>query len=309
MEVLTQSQLLAKHVKWAKVIGVEAIENALESAGISKGDIKFLVVCTSTGFTAPGLTAHIVNAMGLSPSIQRADIVGMGCHAGLNGVQTAANWAQSNRGLHAVVLCCEICSAAYVWDSARPTIGVSVVNSLFGDAAAATVVLCPPHTVYRTTSKCYVHPTLIAFESYIIPNSLEALYFDWDESHGKYSFILSPTVPYDMALSAPHLISALLAKTRVKQSEIKHWVVHSGGKKVLDCALYSLNLCKYDVRHTLSSLQDLGNVSSGAFIFAYKRLVEEGRMEVGDYGVFMTMGPGAGLEAALFRVDSPNTGS
>jgi hypothetical protein len=44
MESMTQGQLLAKHVKWAKIIGVEAICTALHSAGISKSEVSSLVV-------------------------------------------------------------------------------------------------------------------------------------------------------------------------------------------------------------------------------------------------------------------------
>jgi predicted naringenin-chalcone synthase len=66
---------------------LQAIDKALTRAGIGREDIKFLAVATSTGFLIPGLTCHLVETMRLSPHIQRVDVVGMGCHAGLNVLQ------------------------------------------------------------------------------------------------------------------------------------------------------------------------------------------------------------------------------
>ena len=57
----------------------------------------------------------------------------------------------------------------------------------------------------------------------------------------------------------------------------------------------------YDVRHTHSVLRDYGNLSSGSFLFSLSRLLVEGRVRRGDYGVLMTMGPGSTIETALVR--------
>jgi len=71
----------------ADLATLQAIDKALARAGIGREDVKFLAVATSTGFLIPGLTCHLVENMRLSPHIQRADVVGMGCHAGLNVLQ------------------------------------------------------------------------------------------------------------------------------------------------------------------------------------------------------------------------------
>ena len=59
----------------------------------------------------------------------------MGCNAGLNALNAVSGWAAANPGKLAVMVCVEVCSAAYVFDG---TMRTSVVNSLFGDGAAAS---------------------------------------------------------------------------------------------------------------------------------------------------------------------------
>ena len=92
------------------------------------------MITTSTGFILPPLTAQVSELLGLRPSIQRTDIVGMGCHAGLNGMRSAANWVtqRANHGKFAVLACIEVCSAEYVWDpdtmQSRSCLGIAVTN-------------------------------------------------------------------------------------------------------------------------------------------------------------------------------------
>jgi predicted naringenin-chalcone synthase len=42
-------------------------------------------------------------------------------------------------------------------------------------------------------------------------------------------------------------------------------------------------------------------MSSASFLFSYQRLVSEGKTARGDYGVMITMGPGATIESALLQ--------
>jgi predicted naringenin-chalcone synthase len=87
----------------------------------------------------------------------------------------------------------------------------------------------------------------------------------------------------------------------VRRGDVAHWIVHAGGKKVVDSVRVNLGLTVHDVRHTTSVLRNYGNLSSGSFLFSYQRLVDEGRIAAGEHGVFMTMGPGSTIEMALLR--------
>ena len=108
-------------------------------------------------------------------------------------------------------------------------------------------------------------------------------------------------VPYLMGLKIPGMVERLLGSHRLRLEDVAHWVVHSGGKKVLDCVMYSLGLSRHAIRHSLASLRCMGNMSSGSFLWAYDALLREGVGRAGEYGIFITMGPGAAAECALWR--------
>jgi 3,5-dihydroxyphenylacetyl-CoA synthase len=292
----TQEDLLGKHKALAVDMGARAIDACLKDTGAALSDIRHLCCVTSTGFLTPGLSALLIREMGITPSCGRVDIVGMGCNAGLNALGVAAAWSAAHPGELAILVCTEACSAAYVFDS---TMRTAVVNSLFGDGAAAIALVSGqadglPAPVARG-------PRLLSFASHIITDAIEAMRYDWDGAEGKFSFFLDPDIPYVVGANAELVVGRLLSRTGLRRSDISQWLVHSGGKKVIDAVRVNLGLTRHDVRHTTSVLRDYGNLSSGSFLFSYQRLVREGVTRPGDYGVLMTMGPGSTIETALVQ--------
>ncbi len=291
----SQGQLLAKHRAEGIAIGAQAVEAALKRAGRELADVRYLTCVTTTGFMAPGFSAHLIREMGIDTHCSRLDVVGMGCNAGLNALNAVAGWAHAHPGELAVMVCIEVCSAAYVFDG---TMRTAVVNSLFGDGAAA---ICVVSGEAAATPRPECGPELLKFASGIIPEAIGAMRYDWDDDANLFSFFLDRDIPYVVGGRVETVVGRLLDGTGLRRSDIGHWLVHSGGKKVVESVMVNLGLTRYDVRHTTAVLRDYGNLSSGSFLFSYERLLDEGLVRPGEYGVLMTMGPGSTIETALVR--------
>lgn len=295
----TQGELLARHRSNAVAMGAAALSSCLTGLGAGLDDVKYLVAVTSTGFLTPGLSARLIRELGLSPHTGRLDVVGMGCNAGLNGFAAAASWSAAHPGELAMLVCSEACSAAYTFDG---TMRTSVVNSLFGDGSAAAAVVADDRQQARGQSGAPAPgPTLLKLSSCMIPDAIDAMRFDWDDDEARFSFFLDPNVPYEVGAHAEIAVDRLLEGTGLRRSDVSHWILHSGGKKVIDAMRVNLGLTRHDLRHTVSVLRDYGNVSSGSFLFSYQRLLDERVTAPGDFGVFITMGPGSQLETALVQ--------
>ncbi|MFE3031357.1 3,5-dihydroxyphenylacetyl-CoA synthase DpgA [Streptomyces canus] len=297
----TQGELLDKHKRLTLDMGARAIEACLKDMGAAPADVRHLCCVTSTGFLTPGLSALLIRELGLAPSCSRVDVVGMGCNAGLNALGVMASWSATHPGEPAVMLCAEACSAAYAFDS---TMRTAVVNSLFGDGAAALALVSDDRADGHADDPpgpASGGPRIVSFASHVITDAIEAMRYDWDGSQGKFSFFLDPAIPYVVGAHAELVIDRLLSGTGLRRSDISHWLVHSGGKKVIDAVRVNLGLTRHEVRHTTGVLRDYGNLSSGSFLFSYERLVREGVTRPGDYGVLMTMGPGSTIETALVQ--------
>lgn len=290
-----QGELLSKHEALAVDMGARALGACLKDAGAELSDVSHLCCVTSTGFLTPGLSARLIRELGIRPECSRADIVGMGCNGGLNALGLSAGWSVAHPGRLAILLCTEACSAAYVLDA---TMRTAVVNSLFGDGGAAIALIADTDGGPQADA---AGPRIVAFASYIITDALDAMRYDWDDAEGKFSFFLDPDIPYVVGAHAGLVVDRLLSEAGLRRSDISHWLVHSGGKKVIDAVLVNLGLAGHDMRHTTGVLRDYGNLSSGSFLFSYERLLGEGVTRPGDYGVMMTMGPGSTIESALIQ--------
>lgn len=288
----TQGDLLRKHLRVGLRMGGEAIADCLRRAGETAAAVRYLCCVSSTGFITPGFSALLVKELGLQRDCARLDVVGMGCNAGLNALNATTGWAAVHPGELALTVCIEACSAAYAFDG---TMRTSVVNSLFGDGAAAAAV------VAGRGNRSSTGPRTLRFASLMIPDAIDAMRYDWAEDANRFSFYLDAEVPYVIGAHARPAVDRLLADSGLRRADIAHWVVHSGGKKVIDSVRVNLGLTRHDVRHTTSVLRDHGNVSSGSFLFSLRRLLDEGLVATGDHGVLMTMGPGSTIELALVR--------
>lgn len=296
----TQGELLAKHQSVGLAIGSDAIARCLADVGYELDDVRYLCCVTTTGFLAPGLSAHLIRGLGLPWHCSRLDVVGMGCNAGLNALAAVTGWATAHPGQLAVLVCIEVCSAAYALDG---TMRTAVVNSLFGDGAAAVAVLAgnakPPQRGGTAIDR--PAPAVVRTSSCIVTDAIAAMRFDWDDDANRFSFFLDPEIPYVVGANVGRALDRLLAGSRLSVRDIDHWIVHSGGKKVIDAIRVNVGLTRHDVRHTTGVLRDFGNVSSASFLFSFQHLMAEGVIRRGDHGVMMTMGPGSTIELALLQ--------
>ncbi len=285
----TQHDLINRHTEGALSLGPEAIEKCLAPLGYSPYDIDYICCVSSTGFLCPGLSARLIKKMGFRENIRRTDILGMGCNAGLNSLQTVTSFCDANPGKLGLLVCMEICSAAYVYND---TINTAIVNSLFGDGIAAALV------GHHDKDHWERGPIVYDYEPHIIPEAITAMAFELDET-SQMSFYLDRDIPYVIGLNVGKPVDRLLGRHGIKRREIDHWIVHSGGKKVIDAIEYNLNITAHQMRHTLNILRNYGNLSSGSFLFSYAELQKENIIEKNDLGVAITMGPGASIETAL----------
>eukprot|EP00931_Biecheleriopsis_adriatica_P052529 TRINITY_DN3057_c0_g1_i1.p1 TRINITY_DN3057_c0_g1~~TRINITY_DN3057_c0_g1_i1.p1 ORF type:complete len:947 (-),score=201.21 TRINITY_DN3057_c0_g1_i1:112-2952(-) len=298
----------AKHLKWAQKLLVEAIHKACADAGISPSQVGHVTVANSTGYLLPGLTAYVVKdkSLGIPKTVAREDVIGMGCHAGLNSLKSAASWACANPGKYAISCGVEICSAQYVWgkDTCKQ-LNTVIVNSLFGDGCFCSVLRASPEGETRPPP-AYIDMPPSWWMQLCDTGALEDMIYNVESSEDKYRFDLSELAPYHVGQGLFTMMQhALQAEIPVHLA--KHVVTHTGGKTVLDCSAVALGLegvPAQSLPYTVQALRDYGNQSSCSILFAFHNLVQSGDVYAGDNGVLITMGPGAGLEMSMFTAGS-----
>jgi predicted naringenin-chalcone synthase len=129
---------------------------------------------------------------------------------------------------------------------------------------------------------------------------MDLLKYDlFENKENKISLILSKELPYVIGNNIESVLYGLLNQYGLKKRDISHWVIHAGGRKVLESVKYNLGLSNHDIKHTMVVHEEYGNMASGSVFFSFERLLKENPVKKGDLGVLIAMGPGLSIEAAL----------
>jgi predicted naringenin-chalcone synthase len=282
-------ELNRRYVRGAVETGCRAIRKCLESAGLSARDIDLFVLCSSTGYTCPDIGSRLIGHMGFRSGIQRAPIIGLGCGGALPSLQRAWDFAQARPGQLALVLTVEICSACYYRDDTLETV---VGNAICADGAAATLLIggVPPDPPF---------PQIVDFESFLDPEHLDKVGFEHRE--GKLRIVLGSEVRRLAPGLMERALHPLLARNGLSQSDIRFWVVHPGGRRVIDSVQKHLCLSDSALQFSNSVLRNYGNMSSATVMFVLDEIVRSGKPKSGDWGVMTALGPGMAAEAALIQ--------
>jgi alkylresorcinol/alkylpyrone synthase/polyketide synthase Type III len=284
-------QLHARFEEHSVRIGREAILRCLESAGKSPSDVDYLVAVSCTGYLCPGLSSLLIKDLGMRNNVQRADLLGMGCAGAMPGLQRAHDFVKAYPDRTALVLTVEICSACYYIEEDLETV---VGNAICGDGAAAALVM-NGHAGRGTPAG----PAILAFDTLLEPAYIDTVGFRFRS--GKLRIVLSKDIRDVAGGLAWTLISRLLAERGLKRDDVSHWVIHSGGRKVIDSVRAETGLREEQLVHSRSVLRRFGNMSSPTVLFVLDEVQRSARPREGDLGVMLAMGPGLAVEAALLR--------
>ncbi|OOQ58684.1 type III polyketide synthase [Mucilaginibacter pedocola] len=274
------------YIENALQYSVRAIEDALEKAGLAKGDITDLVFVSTTGLATPSIDALIINKMRLNPHINRLPVWGLGCGGGVAGVAKANALATANPNAVVVLVAVELCSLTLIkTDYSKSNF---IGSSLFSDGIAAVIIKGDNHQP-KTGIK------IVANSSKLYYDSLDIM--GWDFNDDGFKVLFSKDIPTFIRQNIGSDIDAFLSAHNLQLSDIRNFIFHPGGKKVLDAYMDSLQLTDDALQNTRQVMKDNGNMSSATVLYVLEKFLEEGYRD--GYGLMLAMGPGFSSEMVL----------
>jgi len=281
----TIDEMNARARRGAADIGARAIGRCLERAGLPPEGIDFLATTTCTVSLCPHLDTLFIRDLKLKPSIRRAHIGDTGCASAMVSLQTAWNHLYAYPAHRALVAAVEICSAAYYRDG---SVEAAIGEAIFADGAAA-MCLAPDGAGFEVVA----HKTLIRSEN------IHLMGFDFPNGYRR--LVLSKDVRTTGAAMLKEMVEGLLAEQGLKKSDIRFWILHSAGRKVLDNAQEGLGLKDEDLAFSRAVLRGCGNMSSATVLFVLEKVMSSGLPRPGDLAVMAALGPGFAAEGALLK--------
>jgi alkylresorcinol/alkylpyrone synthase len=281
--------LHARFTRHAPALAAQAAEHALADAGCTARDIDALVISTCTGYLCPGLTSYVTERLGLRLGVLALDLVGQGCGAALPNWRTAEALLAGGGARRVLSVCVEVCSAAVYFDDDP---GVLISACLFGDGAGAAVLSQEPAGHSRRVEWKTAVSTLK-------PAQRDLLRFE--QRGGMLRNVLTLEVPALAAESVAEILDQALTRASVSRGEISGWMMHAGGRDVLNALRLKLGLAPEDLRWSSEVLRDFGNISSASVYFTLQRALAGGAP--GGWWWLCSFGAGFSCHGALLQVE------
>ena len=281
----------AEYIKLSLEYSVIATEECLTTAQIKKEEITDIIFISTTGLSTPSLDALIINKMRLNEDINRMAIFGLGCGGGVAGYSKASILAKVNPDAVVLLITVELCSLTFLRNDFSKSNFIG--STLFADGVAACLITGDNHK-----NKTQKSVSFIATKSKLYYDSLDVM--GWEFIDSGFKVLFSSDIPTIIAKNVKNDITSFLDKNDLKLSDIKNFIFHPGGKKILTAYEEALSVEGDFLKNTREVMNDNGNMSSATVLYVMERFFTHG-FENG-YGLMVSMGPGFSCEMVLLQM-------
>jgi alkylresorcinol/alkylpyrone synthase len=283
----TWSERNAIYVETALELSERSIRIALERANLTPKDLDAIFYVSTTGLSTPSIDSLLIKRLDMNRHVARVPIWGLGCAGGASGLNRALDYARAYPSSRVLMVSCETSSLTFQANDPSRANLVSV--SIFGDGCAAAVVSS--------------HPDDTGFEALRGHSTL------WDETEDVMGWeVVDTGMKVTLSKSVPEVVKKYirsdvelaLEPLDLQISDLKHYVTHPGGEKVLSAFCEALGILACKLEDARLILEAHGNMSSPTVLFALERLLLR-QPPKGEYGLLTAMGPGFSAEHLIFK--------
>lgn len=275
----------AVYVREALRLSEAAAREALERASVRPRDVDAIVFVSTSGISTPSLDSFLIERLGLSRHAARIPIFGLGCAGGAAGLARAADFVRAGFK-NVLFVAVELCSLTLVHSDESKSNFVG--TSLFSDGAAA-LVLGPEGSGVEG-------PTLHGAYSTLIEDSADIM--GWDVVEGGLKVRFSRDIPALVRAMMHENVQDALAAHGWRREDVRHFVVHPGGVKVLAAYEEALGLPNEALDSSRDVLREYGNMSSVTVLYVLERALRD---RPRGKGLLSAMGPGFSAEHVLLE--------
>jgi predicted naringenin-chalcone synthase len=122
----------------------------------------------------------------------------------------------------------------------------------------------------------------------------------WEIGNLGFEMKLSSDLPRAISAQAVPAAREILRARGLSPEKIRHWVLHPGGRSILDALQKGLGLSHEQMTPSRAILSCYGNMSSASIMFVMKEMLDKTTIVSGENVCAIGFGPGLSMEVALF---------
>lgn len=254
---------------------------AVGELDLDPADICTVVTASLYSLGGPTLAHRLIEHFQLDPATDKYHIVGVGCASAVPLIRLVKQSLHENPGKKGLIVAAESMSGllmrALPDDERAKTVG----SAIFGDGCAAMVI--------ENGSSTH-GPVIVASKVHQITGTLGAVRMELSDDDSYLH--LDRDLPDLAAEGLDALVDDFLEPLELSRDEIDHWVVHPGGRRILECVRDALGLSREQLEPSYHVLATRGNVGTPSIFYVLSETVRMRDPQPGERALMLTVGPG-----------------
>ena len=267
----------------------ESAVQLVERLGVDPAQVGTVVTASLYSLGVPTLAHRLVEHFRMHPATDKYHVVGVGCASAVPLVRLAMALLDNHPRRKGLVVAGERMSGLLTLGTAGDPRAKTVGAAIFGDGCAAAVI-----------EKGSTGPAVAASKVHQIGGTLDAVRMELSDEDGYLH--MDRDLPDIAGACLPELVDAFLQSVGLTRGEVDHWIVHPGGRRILDCARAALALSQAQLQISYDVLAARGNVGTASIFYVLSETTKRRRPRPGERGLMVTVGPGVtvGLMLLVF---------
>jgi predicted naringenin-chalcone synthase len=273
---------------------------AIDELQVDPAEIGVVVSATLYSLGGPTIAHRLVDHYEMDPSTDKYHVVGVGCASAVPLVRLASQTLAGRLGggragpqTKALVVAAESMTGILMGAAEDDERSKTVGSSIFGDGCAAALI------EFEDAPGSAAGPVVLASKVHQVAGTLGAVRMELTPEDSYLHLIRElPDVASDGLLG---LVEDFLAANGLEREAIDYWLVHPGGRRIIESVQEALGLSREDVAASYDVLAEHGNMGTPSIFYVMNRAVELRRPLAGELGLMVTVGPGVTVGLMLLR--------
>ncbi len=263
---------------------------AIERLEVDPREIGTVVTATLYSLGGPTLAHRLVDHFRMEPDTDKYHVVGVGCASAVPLMRLAGQSLHHHPGKLGLVVAAESMTGILMGACADDAKAKVVGSAIFGDGCAAALI---------SDDLGAGGPAIVSAKVHQIAGTLDAVSLELAAADSYLH--LNRDLPDVAAAGLDELAESFLDSAGLDRTAIDHWIVHPGGRRIIDCVQSALSLSEEDVAVSRDVLRNHGNIGTPSIFYVLQQTIEQREPRPGDRGLVVTIGPGITVGLMLLQ--------
>ncbi len=263
---------------------------AVDALGLDPRKIGTVLSSSLYSLGLPTIAHRLVDHYEMEPTTDKYHITGVACASAVPLMRMAAGTLHLHPGRDCLIVGAESMSSILTRATADDPRAKTVGSSIFGDGCAAAVLSADPEAD---------GPMILATQVHQIGGTLDAVSLALSEQDIYLHLVRE--LPDLAGAGLPGVAEKFLRRNGVAHAEIDHWMVHPGGRRIIENIQSALQLSDEQTATSWDALANHGNVGTPSIFYVLKDTIERYQPQPGERGLAVTIGPGVTVGLMLLQ--------